>query len=58
MKKTLAVIGLAGMTAAANAATDITGVIEDVTSYKDAAIVVGVAILLFVLGRKVVRKLI
>jgi len=44
--------------ATAQAATDITGVINDVEGYMDAAIVVGVAVLLFVLGRKVIRKLI
>jgi hypothetical protein len=38
--------------------TDITGVITLVTQYKDAAIIVGVAVLLFVLGRRVVRKLV
>ena len=40
------------------AQTDITGVISTVTTYKDAAIVVGIALLLFALGRKAVRKLI
>jgi len=44
-------------TPSANAQTDITGVIDSLTTYKTAAIVVGVAILLFVLGRRVVSKL-
>lgn len=43
---------------AVQAATDITEVTTEVSGYKDAAIVVGVAILLFVIGRRVVRKLI
>jgi len=37
--------------------TDIAQVIETVSGYWDAALVVGVAILLFVLGRKVAKKL-
>lgn len=58
MKK-LFTLGLLGAgTLAASAATDITGVVSDVSGYMDAAIVVGVAVLLFVIGRKVVRKLI
>jgi len=40
------------------AATDMTGVIDAVTGYQEAAIVIGIAVLLFVLGRRVVRKLI
>lgn len=51
-----AVLGAAMATA--NAATDITGVITDVTGYVNAAIVVGISVLLFVLGRRAVRKLI
>jgi hypothetical protein len=42
----------------ANAQTDITGVMTSVSGYKDAAIVIGIAILLFVIGRKVVRRLV
>lgn len=38
--------------------TDITAVITAVDGYYDAALVVGIAVLLYVLGRKVVRKLI
>jgi len=58
MKRYLALAGLTAAAASANAATDITGVISDVSGYMDAAIVVGIAVLLFVVGRKVVRKLI
>lgn len=57
MKKLLVLSGVC-FAAAANAATDITGVITDVDGYMDAAIVVGIAILLFVIGRRVVQKLI
>lgn len=39
-------------------ATDIAGVTSDVSGYVTAAIVVGIAVILFVLGRKVIRKLI
>jgi hypothetical protein len=38
--------------------TDITGVISDVSGYVDAAITVGIAVLLFVLGKRVVRRLV
>ena len=37
---------------------DITTVISSVSGYETAAVVVGVAVLLFVLGRRVIRKLI
>jgi hypothetical protein len=37
--------------------TDITGVISTVDGYRTAAGAVGIAILLFVIGRTVVRKL-
>jgi len=40
----------------ARAATDITGVIDDVDGYYTAAAGVGIAVLLFVLGRAIVRK--
>jgi len=40
------------------AQSDIAGVTTAVDGYVDAAIAVGVAVLLFVLGRKVVRRLI
>lgn len=46
------------LASAANAQTDITAVISTVDGYLDAAIAVGIAVLLFVLGRKVVRRLI
>jgi len=42
----------------ASAQSNIAQVTTSVSGYVDAAIVVGVAVLLFVLGRKVVRKLI
>jgi len=42
---------------AANAQTDITSVVSSVSGYWDAVKVVAIAILLFVIGRKVVRKL-
>lgn len=41
----------------AQAQTDIAAVLTTVSDYKDDAILVGVAILLFVLGRSIVRKL-
>lgn len=41
----------------ANAApTDITGVITELSGYFDAAMVVGIAVFLFVLGRRIVRR--
>lgn len=40
----------------AMAATDITGVITEVNGYYTAGVAVGIAVLLFVLGRSVVRK--
>lgn len=49
---------VSSMPLAAFAQTDITSVTSTVSSYVSAAIVVGVAVLLFVLGRKVVRKVI
>jgi len=57
MKKLVA-LAVCSMPAALFAQTDITDVISDVTGYKTAAIAVGIAILLFLIGRKVVRKLI
>jgi hypothetical protein len=41
----------------ASATTDITGVVSAVSGYWDAVVVVSVGILLFVIGRRVVRKL-
>lgn len=40
----------------ASAQTDITGVIDSLDGYLTAAIAVGVAVLLFTLGRAIVRK--
>jgi len=57
MKK-LAIAALALAATPVFAATDITGVISDVSGYMTAAVTVGIAVLLFVLGRKVVRKLV
>lgn len=42
---------------AANAQTDITGVITALDGYRSAAVAVGIAVLLFVLGRTIVRKI-
>lgn len=54
----LAVGAMVASTAAlANAQTDITGVIDELTTYRTAAMAVGVAVLLFVLGRTIVRKI-
>lgn len=57
--KLLGVFALLAMvfTMAANAQTDITSVVSSVSGYWDAVKVVAIAILLFVIGRKVVRKL-
>lgn len=41
----------------AHAQTDITGVVSEVSGYWDAVKVLAIAILLFLIGRKVVRKL-
>jgi len=57
MKK-LANVGLCASPVLAQAATDITGVITEISGYMDAAIVVGVGVLLFVLGRRVIKKLV
>jgi len=56
----LAAIGamLAVTGSAAMAQTDITTALDTVTDYKAAAIVIGIAIFLFVLGRKVVKRLV
>jgi len=40
----------------ANAQTDITGVMSSLNAYLTSAVAVGVAILLFTLGRAIVRK--
>ncbi|HEV2210251.1 MAG TPA: hypothetical protein VG167_15850 [Verrucomicrobiae bacterium] len=50
--------GAAGAAIPAFAQTDVTGVITAASGYQTAAVVVGIAVLLFVIGRKVVRKLI
>jgi len=55
--KKLAVIGSVLSPSVMFAATDITGVISDASTYKDSLIVVAIAVLLFVIGRKLVRRL-
>lgn len=59
LKKAAVVAGSALMAGSAMAAdpTDIAGVITSVDGYRTAAVAVGVAVLLFVLGRSIVRKL-
>ena len=57
MKKLIAMLVMAGGTAA-QAATDIDGVVSDVSGYADAAIVVGITVVLFVIGRRVIKRLI
>jgi len=52
---TLAIVSAAALPALA--ATDITGVVNDVSGYWEAAQTVAIGILLFVIGRRVVRKL-
>lgn len=56
--KMVGAVLVASMPLGAFAQTDITTVTSTVSGYVTAAIVVGVAVLLFVLGRKVVRKVI
>jgi len=58
MKKSLVAVLVLGSVVAANASTDLTSAIEAVSAYMDSAIVIGIAILLFTLGRRVVRKLV
>jgi len=58
MKKVTLGLGAGLLTIAANAQTDIAQVTTSVSGYVTAATAVGVAVLLFVLGRKVIRKLI
>jgi len=48
---------LVAATAAANAQSDIAGVTTAVSGYATAAIAVGVTIMLFLIGRGVVKKL-
>jgi len=56
--KKLAIVGIVALSGSPLfAATDIDGVISDVSGYQTAATVIGIAVLLFVLGRKVIRKL-
>ena len=48
---------LAGLSAQA-VSTDVTGVVNELSTLTDAAIVVGIVILVFMVGRKLVRRLI
>jgi len=59
LTKFLAVCAFLAMalTFTASAQTDITGVISAVDGYRTAAVAVGIAILLYVIGRGVVRKI-
>jgi hypothetical protein len=60
MKKLLLIGGLSSISAAAMAAdpTDIAGVITAVDGYRTAGVVVAVALLLFVMGRMIVKKVV
>lgn len=56
---TMAFLAMLGLVMAVPArADDISDLITDVSAYATSAIAVGVVVLLFVIGRKVVRKLI
>lgn len=48
---------LAAVSARAADPTDISGVVTALDGYRTAAVAVGVAVLLFVLGRTIVRKI-
>jgi len=45
------------LSSAAMAASDITGVVTEVEGYWDAVVPISIGILLFVIGRRVVKKL-
>jgi hypothetical protein len=53
----LVVSGASLSAMAADAPTDITGVTSAVSGYATAAIAIGITVMLFVIGRRVVRKL-
>jgi len=56
-QKLMAAAGaLAFTVGTASAQSDITGVLDSLDGYKTAGIVIGVAILLFTLGRVIIRK--
>jgi len=56
--KMLMVAGtVAATTFVASAQSDITGVVDSLDGYLTAAVAIGVAILLFTLGRAIVRKI-
>lgn len=58
MKKVIAATALAAMTVTPMfAQSNIDGVLDSLDGYKTAGIALGVAILLFTLGRAIVRKL-
>jgi hypothetical protein len=50
-------LAVSALTGTASAQTDITSTISTVSGYWDAVKVVAIAILLFVIGRRVVRKM-
>jgi len=59
LKRLIVGLGMLSLlTLGANAATDIAGVTSDASGYVTAAIVVGVAVLLFTIGRKILKRLI
>jgi len=56
--KVLALAGvIAATTFAASAQSDITGVVDSLDGYLTSAVAIGVSILLFTLGRAIVRKI-
>lgn len=59
MKQKLALVGAFSVLALnrASAQSDITGVVDSLDGYLTAAVAIGVAILLFTLGRAIVRKI-
>jgi len=61
MKKKFVPLAVAGALAAttfkASAQTDITGVVDSLEGYVTAAVAIGVSVLLFTLGRAIVRKI-
>jgi len=57
MKRLLFVLALLGMVSLASAQTDITGVVDEVSGYWTAAQAVAIGVLLFVIGRRVIRKI-
>lgn len=54
----LLMVAFLALAISAQAQTDMTGVVSAVEGYVDAGIAVGIGVLLFVLGRRVLRKLV